>query len=876
MFPALYGRWLAFCLCLGWSLVAHAAMPFVLTGNENGRALQPFVERMEDPGRRATLAEVLAHGRFAPAMPAQLTPGFSRSAFWLRARLSNPAPHPRTVWIEAGSARLQEISLYQREAGRWRVEEAGTLQPFAKRPLDTSTPVFPVTLEPGETRQIVWRVASRTAISMAPRAWMPEAFRAEEAVGTLVRGLELGSLTVIGLYSLMLFLSLGQRGYAFHGVSALTFVVYELAMTGLGFRFLWPQATGWATHSASLSVNVSLVCFLLFFREFLETRTRMPRWDKFMLALIAGLAVSIMLSQFVDYTASARLGTQLGLLITVVMPLFCFWTLFRGRATSWAYTLATFTISLGNLTRVLESLGLRTPDRLSSYGVPLAGVLCTFLLLAAFTQQMRRVRIQKDRATASLLAFREKEREELEELVATRTDELNVALEQAQTANRAKSALLAHISHDLRAPLSTIIGYARLLLHPEADLQRSRRAIEDNARHQLELIDELLDFSRGELGEVAIRPAPGYWYAFVDGVADDARQLALSHDNRFLLDSDAGVPPVLCTDFKRLRQILSNLISNAAKFTRDGTIRLAIRRLCEGEDPTSVTLGFELYDTGIGMSSDTLSRLFQPFERGDNAYEHEGTGLGLVIARSLVRKLGGELTVTSQLGEGSCFAFTLSFETQDEAALLAAGGATPFAPPAARRHYTVLVADDVPESLALTAHWLRSAGHKVLEAADGDEALRLLGQQAVDVLVSDQRMPHRDGWGLLAAMSERPAPPPALLYSAEPARRPAGLANALHFDAELLKPADPSQLLGMIDALLNVAQAEPALLKPDPIHLSILRDLIADGRISDIEDWASSLESASPAHAGFAREVARAAADLDFDALARAAGLDTV
>ncbi|MDN0076032.1 ATP-binding protein [Crenobacter sp. SG2303] len=326
------------------------------------------------------------------------------------------------------------------------------------------------------------------------------------------------------------------------------------------------------------------------------------------------------------------------------------------------------------------------------------------------------------------------------------------------------------------------------------------------------------------------------------------------------------------TDFKRLRQILSNLISNAAKFTLDGTIRLAIRRCDGGGAPHSVTLRFEIHDTGIGMSPGTLSRLFQPFERGDNASEYEGTGLGLVIARSLVHKLGGELTVTSQLGEGSCFAFTLNVEVRDEAALLAA--AEPSSSPLlmVQRNHTVLVADDVPESLALTVDWLRSAGHNVLEAADGDKALWLLDRHTVDVVVSDQRMPNRDGWGLLFAIREMPAPLPVLLYSAEPPQRPKAYPDLLCFDAELLKPADPDQLLTTIDALLSAPK--PAPLRPGTDHLATLRELVLTGRISDIETWAQQLEQDSPVHADFARQVARAAMELDIDTLEHCSNVD--
>jgi len=863
-------------LCLAWSTLGHAASSLPLLPEETGRSLQPSVELWQDQGGHATLTDALVQSRFNPASVAQLTPGYSRSAFWLRTNLHNPGPYPQTVWLELGTARLQEVDFYQWQDNAWRQARAGTLLPFEYRPLDTTTPVFPVTLAPGETRPIIWRIASQTAISMVPKLWSPASFRGNEAQGRLAMGLELGALTIIGLYSLMLFFSLGQRGFAFYAVSVLTYVVYEASINGIGFHYLWPDSPGWATRVISLSVNVSQACTLQLFRDFLQTRRNMPRWDRFLCLLLVALLLSTLLSQFVDYHIGAQFGTFLSFVITAVMPLFCTWSLVRGPITGWAYALATFAVSFGNLPRVFEILGLRTPDAMSTYGSPIASILCTFLLLVAFMQQMRRVRQQKDQATASLLAFREKERDELEQLVTIRTEELNAALGQAQSANHAKSALLAHISHDLRAPLSTIIGYARLLLRPDADLQQCRRAIEKNARHQLELIDELIDFSRCELGEVTISPAPGYWHAFIDGIASDARQLAQVHDNRFVLDSQADLPPVLCTDFKRLRQILSNLISNAAKFTHDGAIRLAIQRQYGGGDPHRVTLGFEIHDTGIGMSPNTLSHLFQPFERGDNADKYEGTGLGLVIVRSLVQKLGGELTVTSQLGDGSCFAFALAIDVQDEAALFAA--AEPSSAPLleAQQRHTVLVADDVPESLALTAHWLRSAGHTVLEATDGDEALWLLGRHAVDVVVSDQRMPHRDGWGLLLAIRNMSAPLPVLLYSAEPAHRPNACPDDLSFDAELLKPADPDQLLDTIDVLLNAPMPEPALLRPSLAHLAVLQELVDTGRISDIEAWALKLEHDSPAHTDFARQVAHAAMELDVAALMHYSDVATV
>ncbi|WP_168190833.1 hybrid sensor histidine kinase/response regulator [Aquitalea aquatilis] len=831
------------------------ASPVPLQPQEHGRSLQPYVELLEDRSGSATLEDALKTRGFAPVTQAQLIPGYSRSAFWLRTVLYNPTMHPHTVWLEVGIPRLQEVTLYQFTDQHWQLQQAGTKLAFAARPLDTATPVFPIILQPGESKPVLWRVASATALSIAPRIWTPELFRANEATANLVHGLYLGPLAVLGLYSLMLFLSLKQRGYAFHSASTLAFVVYELCMSGIGFRYLWPEAGTWATRLISLSMSISLICSLLFFRELLDTRKRMPRYDTLILALMTAPVISAVLSQLIDYTTGARLGTQLGLLFTGILPLFCFWTLVRGPAISWAYPMAMFMIALGNLPRVLEALGLRTPDQLSAYGTPLAGVLCSMLLLIAFTQQVQRIQQQKDEATSLLLALQEQEMEALEQLVAVRTQEINRALESARQANQAKNTLLAHISHDLRAPASVIIGYARLLP------AQYRHAIEENAQHQLELIDELVDYSCIEHGEVALSPRSGYWYTFIDGIASDTRQLAAQHGNRFELHQAMDLPPVLKTDYKRLRQVLSNLLSNASKFTEQGLLSLHIERLGKGDQPSKVSLIFRVDDNGIGMSAATQFRLFQPFKRGDNSAGVQGSGLGLFISQRLVHKLGGDLTVQSQLGQGSSFSFILQLDIGAETELLAKIPASPAPLTATGRSYSILVVDDIADSRALTAHWLQVANHQAYQAKNVEDALRLLTQYPIDAVISEQHMLQCNGWDLLSAMRAEGMSQAVLLYSAIPEQPPADI--SFRFDLTLRKPAEPHQLLEAIEAL----QARQALTPPTSSELEQLKILIDSGQIGAIETWAASLARTQPACRNFAIQVMAAAVLIDIDAL---------
>lgn len=848
----------------GAALAASTDKSYVVNGTEDGVLLQPYVLLAEDVNANASLTDILAQPRFQPASSRQLTPGYSRSAFWLRTRLQNPAPYPVTVWLETGTARLQEVTLYQLTGVHWQAEEAGTKRPFSVRPLDTTTPVFQVRLAAGESRELVWRIASETSISLLPRLWLPEHFRASEGTYRLLHGFEFGALTIMALYSLMLFFSLHRYGFAYYALSVLTYVIYEISITGFGFRYLWPEATFWATRIISLSATLSIAFFLLMFREFLDTRQHAPSWDCFLLGLLFCLC-SVIGILLLDYRLGAQLGTVLSLAATATMPVLCLVLLYRGPVGGWAYGLASFASMLGNLARMMEILGSRVSDVMSVYGAPLGSIVSTGMLLTAFTLQMRRVRIQKEQAITSLLVLKEQQHDKLEQQVIARTVALDGALREAHEANQAKNRLLAHISHDLRAPLSIIIGYARLLYQPRTDSAVCLRAIEDNARHQLALIDELIDFSSNHLGEITLRPQDGAWADFLRSIVNDAQQLAAPHGNRFELMTDGETPPMLHLDFKRLRQVLANLLSNAAKFTRDGVIRLTVQAQ---QQNGQWSLAISVSDSGIGMSDDTLGRLFQPFRRGDNVQHTQGTGLGLVISAGLLAKMGGKLQADSTLGVGSTFSFCIPVAL----AHITAPDATTLHPQTAplASGYRILLVDDHAQSRALTADWLQSAGHDVLEAADGYAALSLLAYHTVDAIVSDQQMPACDGWDLLATLRQQQTSPAVLLFSSMVACRPAHLPPTLDFDGYLQKPASPAQLQQLLHPLLPQSRSTLAAALSDT-QLTELTTLLQDGRISDLEVWAQTLGDTEPTQRRLATQIIRAAQQLDIATLTRLA-----
>lgn len=249
-------------------------------------------------------------------------------------------------------------------------------------------------------------------------------------------------------------------------------------------------------------------------------------------------------------------------------------------------------------------------------------------------------------------------RDRLEELVRERTAELLAAKEKAEMANHAKSSFLATMSHELRAPLNGILGFAQLLqLDQDLDAshQRSIQMIRQSGEHLLTLVNDLLDLAKIEAGRFELLPARFEPRAFFQAIASMVRLRAEQKPGlEFDCDLPADLPRSIHADETRLRQVLFNLLDNAIKFTDQGRVTLRLR-MCA---PTMLRV--EIEDTGVAMSEAQLARLFRPFEQvGDAQQRAQGTGLGLMISRQFVQLMGGEISVRSLPGQGNLFWFEL-------------------------------------------------------------------------------------------------------------------------------------------------------------------------------------------------------------------------
>lgn len=759
---------------------------------------------LEDRDGQLSAGEALKQSGWIAAPPDPLTRGFTKSAFWLRSIFYNSSDQPVTRWLSVGTVRLEDVRYFRFAPGKEEPSEtlfAGNRMPLDSREIRAACSVFPITLEPGERIVVALRVQSRSSVSIEARVWNPASFQEAETSDILTEMLLVGSMGTMALFSLLLGLARRDRVFLALAAGAIAEIIYDMAFQGFLYRFILTGGGDIVLRAPGIVGPIAHVLLCAMAAMFIGI-DRIAIWWRTLAVFSAILLAGSLWAALGDYR------TAVSILTVVQIAYEAFWIV---------AVLNSWRCGFGNARLVLLANGLAAVRFFLylghilgvfpmswSFGPEIAwnNLSIMLLLILIAIGRLRDMQREREQAQEELVAFQEHERERLQRAVEERTRELQSALVAADAANRAKSDFLAVMSHEIRTPMNGMLGAIHLL--KSMPLQDKVRTAVDVAERtgaaMLATIGDILDFAKISDNKVETNYAPFNLRALLADVQAIMSLRAEQKNVSLTISVDQALPVTVMGDADRLRQILLNLVGNAVKFTETGEIRLSAAADSSGDD----CIRLEVSDTGLGIPPEKLDRLFEPFVQADSSIARRfgGTGLGLAICRRLTEAMGGCITAESALGRGSRFQVRLALPPAD-------AGEIEIQTPTrkddtARKTLSILVVDDDENNRFVLTGLLNVMGHHVVAAAGGVQALALLAERPVDVVLADLEMPDLSGMDLvrhIRALRGESASVPIVAITANITTGVIERCLQAGMDGYLSKPVMPEDLQRTIDAV---------------------------------------------------------------------------
>lgn len=451
--------------------------------------------------------------------------------------------------------------------------------------------------------------------------------------------------------------------------------------------------------------------------------------------------------------------------------------------------------------------------------------------------------IVADRTAA--VEARSRELQKTAEDLQSTQGELAHARDAAEVANHAKSDFLAHMSHEIRTPIGAVLGFTELLISSPDPLTRQQRKylqrVQNNGSHLLQLLNDVLDLSKIEAGQLSIEMMSCRIVDLVSDIIASLESRAIDKGLAIGFTATSDLPPTIQTDPTRLRQIITNLISNSIKFTSEGLINVVLDL-----SPADELLHIHVCDTGVGVHESVLESIFDPFQQADESVNRNygGTGLGLPISRKLAQALGGDLSAKSEEGCGSTFTATIgtgsldssTFQSLQELKSCLVEPEPVHAAVVDLTGYSILVADDLSANREFIRHTLETAGADVRCAVNGQDAVNQFREKSADLILMDMRMPVMDGYSAVAIIRRENSTLPIIALTANGLSQDEKRCREVGCSGYLTKPITMNGLLVGVAESLDVKTSQPvsddvALKKPASVSdPRMARDTeVADG-----------------------------------------------
>ncbi|OUS25756.1 hypothetical protein A9Q99_20065 [Gammaproteobacteria bacterium 45_16_T64] len=785
-----------FLFILGLLTINSSAADIVINSGSSNIDLTSKIEYLEDHNKNITITHLLANStpyHFSQSTQASLNFGYTKSAYWLRWKVTYDVKETRDWFLTIADPLLDHADVYVvKPNGTIVVKQAGQLVPQSKREIKGRSPIFRLEGKPKTTDTIYLRVASGDPLQLSLSFLSSLALIDKTFTNTALVGSYYGIMLVMLLYNLFIFSTLREKSYLFYCIYLGCLIPAQMSFDGLSYQILWPESTWWSNRSAVFFSGAVALAGTQFARVFLNTRLYTPLLDKLLLIHQIAAALVIPCSLTYPYEIAATGGVGIAVSFAVMMLSTAIIGYLQNLPNAKYFMIAWLTFTAGILIRALTATGQLEVNSFTLYSAQFGTALETVLLSFALADRINRM--QRDKREAQLLAAQ--------------------ALEQSNTdlkaSNKVKDEFLATISHELRTPMNGIQGMLDLIKStPLSTKQQEYVKYANISTHEmLSHINVLLCFSEAQSKRLSIKSTPFQLMPMLDELADTYERLCSQKFLEFHFRKGEHLPNAVYGDPSQLRAILNNLLDNATKFTEAGYVEFCVS-VDKQHDADQLGLRFDISDTGPGITASAKERLFQPFCQADSSHSrrHGGLGIGLALSSELAELMGGNIQFRESHPKGSNFSLSLTFTQAEE---------TLFHHPMLRNQEklkserkqksTILIVEDNKVNQTLLKAILTKRDFSTLTASNGEEALRVLTSNPVDLILMDCQMPVMDGFETTRIIRERHATygyPPIIAVTA----------NALSEDREkcinagmneyLTKPIDRYKLYKAIDDWLG-------------------------------------------------------------------------